>query len=318
MKMQHNLILKAAVARGISVKDVSSEMNCDAAVLSLGDQSELLVRGTLTSLINVRSQHYCDNKALTKHAFDYLNIPAPGSIVFQNPEAENIKNFLAPGKKYVCKPPDGTNGIGVEMNIASIEEVANYWQSHHQDKKDVFLLEEQIEGEDLRVQVVGGKIVAVCTREPAHVLGDGQTRLKDLISHYQIIVRTQNPSNDLVVDETTQRLLKEQDLKMVDIPEAGQKVMLKELANMAQGAVAIDKTDAFHPGFQHWVDKLVEYLGTPYFAIDIIAPDLSAAPTEKAYALEINARPEWMHHTFSRGRTHDMAELVLDSVFGRE
>lgn len=315
MKMQHDLILKAAVARGISVKDVSSEMNCDAAVLSLGDQSEFLVRGTPTSLISVRSQHYCDNKALTKHAFAQLDIPAPESIIFQNPEEENVKNFLVPGKKYVCKPPDGTNGVGVVMNISSIEEVVGYWQSHHQDKKDVFLLEEQIEGEDLRVQVVGGQIVAVCTREPAHVIGDGHSSLGALISSHQTVVRTQNPANDLIVDETTERLLKKQDLKMEDIPAAGQKVMLKELANMAQGAVAIDKTDAFHPGFQLWVDKLVDYLGTPYFAIDIIAPDLSAAPTEQAYALEINARPEWMHHTFSRGRTHDMAGLVLDSVF---
>lgn len=315
MELQHELILKAAEARGISVKDVSAEMNCDAAVLSLGSKSELLVRGTPTSLISVRSQHYCDNKALTKKAFEHLDIPAPKSIVFQNPEDEAVRNFLKPGKKYVCKPPDGTNGVGVEMNNSSIEDVITYWEDHHNEPDDVFLLEDQIEGEDLRVQVVDGKIVAVCTREPAHVLGDGQTNLQDLISQYQVVVRTQNPANDLVVDQTTNRLLQEQNIRLEDIPQAGQKVMLKELANMAQGAVAIDKTDAFHPGFQEWVDKLVAYLGTSYFAIDIIAPDLTAAPTHHAYALEINARPEWMHHTFSRGRTHDMAGLVLGSVF---
>ncbi|KAA3624608.1 MAG: hypothetical protein DWQ02_22830 [Bacteroidetes bacterium] len=315
MELQHKLILKAAEARGILVKDVSAEMNCDAAVLSMGSKSELLVRGTPTSLISVRSQHYCDNKALTKKAFEYLEIPAPRSIVFQNPEGDAVKNFLRPGRKYVCKPPDGTNGVGVEMNISTVEDVVKYWGNHHNDSNDVFLLEDQIEGEDLRVQVVGGKIVAVCTREPAHVLGDGQSSIQDLISEYQVVVRTQNPANNLVVDQTTKRLLREQNLQLEDVLEAGQKAMLKELANMAQGAVAIDKTDAFHPDFQEWVDKLVAYLGTSYFAIDIIAPDLTAAPTENAYALEINARPEWMHHTFSRGRTHDMAGLVLGSVF---
>ena len=92
--------------------------------------------------------------------------------------------------------------------------------------------------------------------------------------------------------------------------------MLKELANMAQGAIAIDKTADFHPDFQKWIDKIVDYFGTPYFAIDIIAEDLTKSPDQKAWALEINARPEWMHHTFSRVKTHDMGRIVLESLFG--
>jgi len=316
LKLQHDIILKAAIQRGIKTTDVSHEMNCDATILAFQGKSELLVRGTPTSLINVRSQHYCDNKNLTKKAFEKLDIPAPVSIVFQHPGDVAVNSFLVPGKTYVCKPPHGTNGVGVEMNITSHEDVIQYWKQYRRGKSDIFMLEEQIAGEDLRVQVVGGEIVAVCTREPAHVIGDGRSTLHALISKYQVVVKAQNPANNLVIDETTIRLLLEQNIQLEDIPKDGQRVMLKELANMAQGAVAIDKTDAFHPGFQLWVDKLVEYLGTPYFAIDIIAPDLSAAPEQDAYALEINARPEWMHHTFSRGRTHDMAGMVLGSVFG--
>lgn len=316
MKIQHEKILSAARQRGISIKDVSDIMNSDAAILRFKGKTELLVRGTPSSLLNVRSQYYCDNKSLTKEAFDLLGIPAPKSILLQTIEEQSVSSFFEAGKKYVCKPPDGTNGVGVEMHISSLGDISNYLAKHQAEDHSFFMLEEQIEGEDLRVQVVGGRIVAVCTREPAHVIGDGTSRLQELITALQKTVKAQNPANNLAVDQTTLRLLGNQQIELTDVPESGKKVILKELANMAQGAVAIDKTDQFHPDFQLWVDKLVTYLGTSYFAIDIIAPDLSAPPEQGAYALEINARPEWLHHTFSRGRTHDLPGMVLDSIFG--
>jgi cyanophycin synthetase len=317
MQLQHQKVLNAARQMGIDVKDLSTVMNRDAAVLDYKGQSELLVRGTPSSVISVRSQYYCDNKALTKEAFKHLNIPAPQGIIFENPDSEEVRNFFKPGNIYVCKPPDGTNGVGVEMNIASLGDIKAYWQKYHNEAQRFFLLEEQISGEDLRVQVVGGKVVAVCTREPAHVIGDGKHSIKELAESLRKIVVAQNPANDLIIDEQTNRLLSEQKLTLTDIPEEGQTVLLKELANMAQGAIAIDKTDEFHPDFQKWIDKIVDYFGTPYFAIDIIAEDLTKSPDQKAWALEINARPEWMHHTFSRVKTHDMGRIVLESLFGR-
>jgi cyanophycin synthetase len=36
-----------------------------------------------------------------------------------------------------------------------------------------------------------------------------------------------------------------------------------------------------------------------------------------AKVLELNARPEWLHHTFSERRTHDVAALILESLFGK-
>ena len=53
-----------------------------------------------------------------------------------------------------------------------------------------------------------------------------------------------------------------------------------------------------------------------YFAIDSIAPDCTKPPEEGAWALEINARPEWLHHTFSQGKKHDMGRIVVEALFG--
>lgn len=314
MKIQHQQILNATTKMGISVENISHIMGCDAAMLKKGEQKELLIEGTPTSLINARSQHYCDNKQLTKIAYEALNIPYPKSISFREIEDPNLYTFFQKDKFYVCKPIDGTNGVGVEMNINSFEAIENYWQKH-QKSGNTFMLEEQIEGSDLRMQVIGGKIVAVCTRMPAFIIGDGVRSIAQLIKQLQITTRENNPANRFIMDETTEQLLSSQRLSLKDIPPQKQRIQLKRVANMAQGAIAMDLTDSLHPDFQLWIDQLAAYLNCGYFGIDIMALDYQQAPSNGAWVLEINARPEWLHHTFSELKQHDLASLVLKDLF---
>ena len=123
-----------------------------------------------------------------------------------------------------------------------------------------------------------------------------------------------NPSNDLVIDEFSHDLLKKQDMTLESIPTAGQKVYLKDVANMSQGAVAVDVTSAQHVNYQKVIDRIVRHFNTGYFAVDFLASDPGLDPLQEAYVLEINARPEWMHHTFSEVRQHDMAKIILDAL----
>lgn len=315
MEKQHQTLLETARKLGVLVTDVSAEMNCDAAILEFGGRSELVIRGTPTSLLNARAQFYCDNKQLTKEAFARSNIPFPKSVLFKTPEDEAIRTFPKPGKKYVCKPVAGTNGVGVELNIDGREAIGEYWRKNKNLGDGLFMLEEQIVGEDLRVQVVGGKIVAVCTRKPAHITGDGRSTVGQLIEDLRVTVSRQNPANQLWLDQTTDELLARENLTMTAIPNIGREIFLNEVANMARGAVAIDRTEEIHGGFQDWVKGLCDYLNASYFALDIIAPDPQKPPEKNAFALEINARPEWLHHTFSRGKQHDIPAIILQNIF---
>lgn len=315
MQIQHNLILKEARKRGLKVTDVSNTLDTLAATIENDSQSELFIKGTPLSLLNLRSLNYFDNKQLTKLALTKLNIPHPKSILFSSPQEAAIKDFLEEGKSYVCKPPNMAEGIGVELNIKSMSDIEDYWE-RHQNLSSIFMLEEQVSGKDLRVQVIAGKIVAACTREPAFVVGDGKSDLNSLIEARRKMVKAANPMNDLTIDVTTIELLKNQGLGLEDIPPKNQKVQLKELANMSQGAAAIDVTSGLHPIFQEWIDRIVHYLKVDFFAIDFMASDFRNNPTNQSIVLEINAQPEWLHHTFSEVKTHDIAKMVLDAVFG--
>lgn len=312
--LQHEKLILTAKTMGISITDVSELMQREASILEYKGQSELVIEGVPMSWINVSSQFYCDNKQLTKLVYEKLNIPHPKSVVFNTPDEANVQSFLKKDQVYICKPLDSTNGIGVELNIRNFQLIKSYCKKY-QFLNTRFLLEEQIEGKDLRIHVIDGKIVAACIREPAFVVGNGEDTLADLMEKRRAVMKTQNEYNKLEVDEATEDLLRKQKITLNDVPENNQKIQLKYVSNIAQGGVPIDITDEIHPEYQRWATALVEDLGTGYMGLDFITTNYKETPYGNSWILEINARADWMHHTFSEVRTHDMAEIILEKLF---
>ena len=209
---QQELIIKAAKSRGVKVIDVSKEMLCTATILEFNGQTELLVKGIVSSSMNLKTKYFCDFKQITKKLFSTLNIPSPKSLLFFNLEEAGLKDFIQIEKKYVCKPQVAANGIGVETDITSFLQVEDYWK-RNKELDSAFLLEEQIEGEDLRIQVINGEIVASCLRVPAYVEGDGYHTLIQLIESRRKVIYEKCPSDLLELDRTSFALIKKQGLK---------------------------------------------------------------------------------------------------------
>ena len=71
------------------------------------------------------------------------------------------------------------------------------------------------------------------------------------------------------------------------------------------------------PLFKDWVAAFCDYLKMDYFALDILTTDYTKNPLEYSYVLEINGRGDWLHHTFSEVKKHDIAGIILESLFGK-
>lgn len=314
--LQHTLVLRAARDRGLSLTDVSSTMGCKATLIERGAQCELLVQGVLMSQMSLHTKRLCDHKQLTKTVFERLEIPTPQSILVERPTDPAVAAFMQPGRRYVCKPQDAANGMGVEMDIDGPAAVVD-WHGRWGHLDPRFLIEEYAEGTDLRLQVIGGTVAAACVRVPAHVIGDGEATLAELIDRRRAVMRTQNPANRLDLDRAARALLVAQALTLDDVPAAGRRVQLKTVSNMGQGGHAIDVTDALHPRYGRWVEDLVRFTGGDFFALDLLCRgEPHVDPIDTAVALELNALAEWVHHTFSERRTHDLGARVIDAAFG--
>lgn len=313
-------LIKIAKTLGVAV-DLLEDCATSNILLSKNGK-EVLFGASATPLHEVSRQTFftANNKQYCKRIFKQLNISHPKSIVFSDLEASylEVEAFLEEGKCYVCKPLAGTEGRGVCMNLKKMADILVAWNSWREEYEQ-FMIEEQIQGGDLRIQAIGGKIVAACIREPATVIGDGLTTVKELVAQRHTVVNAQNPANKLELDLASFELLSSQNLSLTSIPALNKPVQLKYVANMNQGARSIDITDEIHPDYNNWITRLTTKLETSIFALDVLTIDYTKSPSsETAWALEINGEPYWYHHTFSERRTHNIGKMILEDVFGKE
>ena len=301
------MMVDAAERLGLTVED-RSHWGVDL-VRIVGEGRTLWLRdGRIVDGLGYVADWLCARKDLTKHVFAELDIPAPCSIVFRHPDE---LGGWHDGRPWVCKPIDGTNGEGVGMGLRTSAELEAHLE---RNSATVWMLEEQVSGRDLRLQAVGGRLVAACVREPARVVGDGIADVAALVDRHNALIRSQNHDNFLAVDHDTRELLREQVLTLAAIPAAGRVVQLKRVSNMSQGGIAVDVTDEVHPTYAAWVRRIARHLDLDLFALDVIAEDHTR--DQGAACLEVNAQPQWLHHTFSERRTHDIAAMILAHTFG--
>ncbi len=78
------------------------------------------------------------------------------------------------GFPVVVKPVDGNHGRGVSVNLTTDAEVADAFEIAVDEGSGV-VVESMILGDDHRLLVIDGKLVAAARRMPGHVVGDGRT-----------------------------------------------------------------------------------------------------------------------------------------------
>ena len=308
---------------GIQFEDLREAWGIDAVKYVKGQQKALVFDGRGYPSLSAEADLICNNKHITKAFFNVCNIPCPQSQVFQIVIGQPLEstdlasligdNFVA-GQSYVCKPLFGTDGHAVGMNLKSLDEIRLHLNDYL-EAYEVWLLEEQVKGEDLRIQVIGGKIAAACVRIPARVIGNGQDSLSELIERHNEKIQQQNPYNKLEIDAATKELMEAQHVKLDSVIKKGLEIQLKYVSNMGQGGLAIDITDELHPLYHDWAAALSQAIGIRTFAFDLMSEGPSWDPNVYANAIELNPRAQWLHHTFSERKQHDIPKLILEDLF---
>src|SRR5690606_38844086 len=105
-----------------------------------------------------------------------LNVPAQASA--GEPAANEA--FLAQTKRVVVKPLRGEQGAGITVDVQSVDGLHRAIDSARAHCPSV-LLEEFVEGDDLRLIVIAGELVAAAIRRPAEIVGTGRHRIRELI-----------------------------------------------------------------------------------------------------------------------------------------
>lgn len=262
----------------------------------------------------------CD-KYLTKKLLEIQNIPvAYGCKVY------NIINLLRAGEEIgyplVLKPQYGNKGNGVIVNIKDEKELVKAYNQISKAHKDI-ILEEFVEGYDYRVCVVDYKVVAVALRTPPFIIGDGKNTIRSLIKEVnKSPLRGEDherPLTKIKIDEEVLKVIALKGYDIMSVPKVGEKVFLRNNANLSTGGCAIDCTDLISDENKDICVRTAKALGLDICGIDICTKDISKTLHGNGIVMEVNAAPGIrMHHYPIDGKKRDVGESILKMLFKDE
>jgi cyanophycin synthetase len=279
------------------------------------------IRATMTSATSAIAVDVASDKDLTTRLLGAAGLPVPRQESVRTVEqavavAERI------GYPVVLKPLDGNHGRGVCLDLQDADEVRGAFPvAKEQSRRGWVIVESYISGRDYRCLIIDGRLAAVAERVPAHVVGDGQSTVEQLVEltnadprrgvgHEKVLTR-------IKVDKGALELLAEQGYTVEDVPPAGEMVKLTLTGNMSTGGIAIDRTFEAHPENVEIAEEAARMVGLDIAGIDFICPDITEPVRETGGAIcEVNAAPGFRMHTHPTiGEPQFISKPVVDMLF---
>lgn len=280
-------------------------------------------QATVTDASGIIGHSIADDKDWTKQILGEAGVTVPkGQTCYSFAEAQEAAGWI--GWPVVTKPLSGNHGRGVTTDIASMEDLRSGYDAavaRLREGSDGVIVESYIKGEDHRILVIGGKLVAAARRRPAHVTGNGNSTIQALIDRENEDPRRgighENLLTQIDVDEQTRRMLTQAGLTLETVLPEGEIAFLKSTANISTGGTATDLTDEVHPEVKFTMERIGRLIGLDVIGIDLLAETLSKPLEEQsAGVVEVNAGPGFrMHMAPTHGTTRPVGKHVVDMLF---
>ncbi|SON58294.1 Cyanophycin synthetase [Hartmannibacter diazotrophicus] len=296
------LIVDEARRRGIDVEVLDADGGFFR--LSYGGRS-ITCRESLTELTSAIAMAICDDKAVTRRVVERAGVKVPAQI--ESDDAEQLAAFLADHGSLVVKPARGEQGRGIAVGIETPEALA----AAIEDARGIcerVIIESCHQGEDLRLIVIGYKLVAAAVRRPARVIGDGKRTIRELIERQsRRREAATGGESSIPVDSETERCLAKKGYTLDDVPEEGLEVVVRGTANLHTGGTIHDVTDIVHPVLVDAAIKAAKAIQIPVVGIDFLVK----SPDRPDYVfIEANERPGLANH-----EPQPTAERFIDLLF---
>ena len=307
-------IIDAAERRGIPWVRVNSD-----SLVQLGyGKNRKYIQAAMSEQTSAIAMEIAGDKELTKTILERASIPVPRGRSVRT-EDEALRALKALGAPVVVKPLDGCQGKGVSLNLTTPIEVVNAFRIAREFSSDV-LVEELFVGRNYRVLVVGGKVVAASERLPAHVVGDGEHTIKQLIDiANEDPLRGEGhekPLTRIKIDSILLSHLQKSGLGLDHTPKKEETVFLRDGINLSTGGTARDVTDIVHPDVRRLSERVARIIGMDICGVDLVLSDITEPLKEGGGVIEVNASPGLrMHHHPSEGGSRDVGAAIVDMLY---
>src|SRR5207342_58941 len=308
-------LVRAAEERGIPWFRLN-----DQSLVQLGHgKYQQRIQATVTGKTSHIAVELASDKEETNKILGSLGLPVPKQELVQSEEqAKRAARRI--GYPVVTKPYNGNHGRGISIRLMNEEEVVAGFKIAREISRSV-IVETFVTGDDHRLLVVNGELVAATKRTPGHVVGDGQRTVAQLIEivnqdprrgvgHEKVLTR-------LELDAQAQSMLDRVGYSADSVPRSDEVVYLRSTANLSTGGTATDVTDVIHPDNRDMAERAIRAVGLDVGGVDFLSRDITESYRKIGGGIcEVNAAPGFrMHVAPSEGTPRDAAGPVLDMLF---
>lgn len=296
------IIVDEALRRGIEVHVLDARTG--EVVLAFGGRQVTTLESLseLTSAVAFRRCHY---KSHTRRVLEAagLRLPPGRLATFDDGDAA----FLEEWGDIVVKPDRGEGGQGLSVGVTDGEALEAALAAARAVCPEV-LLEKRCDGDDLRVIVIDGEVVAASVRRPPQVTGDGSRTVAELTESLSADrSEATGGASRVPLDHTTAEVVRASGYGADSVLPEGDELALRRTANVHTGGTIDDVTATLHPELAAVSVEAARALDIPVVGIDLIVP---AVDGPEYMIIEANEQPGLANH-----EPQPTAERFLDLLF---
>ena len=282
------IIADEAMRRGIWVEVLDA--GAGEMRLSHGGRT-VVTRESLSEYTSAVAMSRCDDKRQTRRIVGEAGIMVPKGRLATFDEGDH--EFLAEVGDVVVKPTRGEQGKGITVGVDGPDELNSALARAREQHPEV-LIEQRAKGEDLRLVVIDGRVVAAAIRRPAEIVGTGHHTVRDLIeTQSRRRAAATGGESRIPVDAVTEATVAEAGWSFDDVLPEGERLRVRRTANLHQGGTIHDVTAEVHPELCRVAVTAAEAIGIPVTGIDLLVPDVAA---DGYVFIEANERPGLANH----------------------
>ena len=307
-------IVEAAAARGIPWRRLTQ-----GSLVQFGwGSKQRRIQAAEIDATSAVAESIAQDKDLTKRLLHAAGVPVPLGRPVASPD-EGWAVALEVGLPVVVKPQDGNQGKGVTVNISDRAALDEAYATAIE--YGTVMVERFLPGHDFRLLVVGDQLVAAARREPPQVLGDALHTVRELVDLVNLDPRRgEGHATSLTkirLDDIAVARLAAQDLTPDSVPAKGQRVILRNNANLSTGGSATDVTDDVHPDVAARAVEAAQMVGLHICGVDLVCESVLHPIEEQGGGfVEVNAAPGLrMHLAPSYGKPRAIGAAMVAQVF---
>jgi cyanophycin synthetase len=308
-------IVQAALARNIPYRRLT-----EGSLVMFGWGSrQRRIQAAEIDATGAIAESIAQDKELSKKLLEAAGVPVPTGRSVSDPD-DAWAAALEIGLPVVIKPKDGNQGKGVTVNVTTREQLAAGFHAAA-EFRDEIMVERYLPGHDYRLLVVGNKLVAAARRDPPQVVGDGVRTVRQLVDQVNLDPRRGSGHatslTKIRFDDIALASLAKQGYVADSVPPKGQRVILRNNANLSTGGAATDVTDDVHPEVAARAIAAAHMVGLDICGVDLVCDSVLKPIEEQGGGIvEVNAAPGLrMHISPSFGKGRPVGEAIISTLF---